>query len=198
MRARATVLLAPAVVVALLLGGCSGKQTAAPSGSPVRAATPRLGGPSGGRTTPPVHTMNRLERPVAGRLARQVAHQGLTLSYLDCPRWDGAVPVRITCRSFVDGIAAQVRVHLRTAVAGRLGFDARLADGVIATRTLEATLQRLGWPAADCGAAPAYAARVGSRIVCRVTGSTQRSYVVATVVSRAGGVEISGYRHSRG
>lgn len=147
---------------------------------------------------PPPHAMNRLERPVAARLARQVAQQGLTLSYLDCPHWGGAVPSRMTCRGFVDGVVAQVHVHLRTAVAGRLGFDARLGDGVIATRTLETTLRGKGWRAADCGDTPAYPARVGSRIVCRVTGPTKRRYVVVTVSSSAGGVEISGYRSTRG
>ena len=69
--------------------------------------------------------MNRLERPVAVRLARQVARQGLTLEYLDCPRWDGVVPSRMSCRGYLDGL--RIGAFLRTAVGKdtvRLGNDA--------------------------------------------------------------------------
>ena len=139
--------------------------------------------------------MNRLEQPVAERLAAQVAHQGLTLEYLDCPRWDSSVPSRMTCRAYVDGILAAVRVHLKAAVEGKaVTFDASLGDGLIATRNLEETLREQGWPRADCGAVAAYPAHAGDRIICRVQGSGDRRYVVATVTDRSGSVTITGYR----
>jgi len=142
--------------------------------------------------------MDRLEKPMAERLARQVARQGLTLSYLDCPRWDGAVPSRMRCRGYVDGLVADVRVLLRAAVDGRaVSFDAQLADGVIATRNLEGTLRTQGWSAADCGDVAAYPARLGSTIVCRVSRRDDKRYVVATVHSRAGAVVIADYRRAK-
>lgn len=139
--------------------------------------------------------MNRLERPVAERLAEQIAHQGLTLEYLDCPRWDSSVPSRMTCRAYVDGILVAVRVHLKAAVEGKaVSFDASLEDGVIATRNLEGTLRGQGWSVADCGRVAAYPAHAGDRIVCRVQRSGDRRYVVATVTNRSGAVTITGYR----
>ena len=57
--------------------------------------------------------MGPLAQPVYDRLAAQVARQGLTLTYLDCPHWDGAVPARMTCWGYVDGLVARVGVHLR-------------------------------------------------------------------------------------
>jgi hypothetical protein len=139
--------------------------------------------------------MDRLEQPVAERLAGQVRQQGLTLSYLDCPRWDRSVPARMSCTAYVDGLVARVQVHLRAVVEGRaVGFDAELVEGVIATRRLEQTLRRQGARTSDCGAAPAYPAVVGARIVCRVTRGQRTDYVVATVTDRAGEVSITGYR----
>jgi hypothetical protein len=138
--------------------------------------------------------MDRLERPVHERLASQIVGQGLTLQYLDCPRWDGEVPSRMTCRGYVDGVVARVSVHLRAAVAGKaVGFDAKLLDGVIATRNLERTLHQQGWQRPDCGSIAAYPARVGSRIVCRVRRQAVEKYVVATVSSTAGAVMIADY-----
>ena len=54
----------------------------------------------------------------------------------------------MTCTAYVDGVLARVAVHLKAAVEGKaVSFDARLLDGVIATRNLEATLRRQGWQA---------------------------------------------------
>jgi hypothetical protein len=139
--------------------------------------------------------MDGLERQVADRLAREVAPQGLTLSYLDCPRWTRRVPARITCRAYVDGLVAKVRVHLRAAVDGKaVGFDADLVDGVIATRRLEQTLERRGATDVDCGDVAAYPAELGTRIVCREQRDGSTRYVVATVTSRSGRVMIADYR----
>jgi hypothetical protein len=138
--------------------------------------------------------MDRLERPVARRLSQQVARQGLTLTYLDCPSWDGAVPSAMRCRGYVDGLVADVHLELWAAVhGGAVGFDARLEPGVIATRNLEDILRDQGWTGADCGTAAAYPARVGSTITCRVTRRGESRYVVARVEDRAGAVTITDY-----
>jgi hypothetical protein len=187
----------PALVVTcglVVLAGCSGEDPAAAPTAPSNTVTPSLGGTSPPAVHPPRREMDRLERPVHERLAAQIAGQGLTLQYLECPRWDGAVPSRMTCRGYVDGMVARVSVHLRAAVAGKaVDFDAELLDGVIATRNLERTLRDQGWQAPDCGDTAAYPARVGSRIVCRVRRSADESYVVATVSSSAGAVMIADY-----
>jgi hypothetical protein len=185
---------AAALVLLLLLGvGCSD----APSRerpAAGRTEAPAVGGAVPVRHVPPRTAMNRLERPVAERLAAQIADQGLTLEYLDCPRWDSTVPSRMTCRAYVDGVVASVLVHLK-AVAGRsVSFDARLGDGVIATRNLENTLHDQGWSVADCGDVMAYPARAGDTIVCRVQRPGDRRYVVATITDRSGAVTITGYR----
>jgi hypothetical protein len=141
--------------------------------------------------------MDRLERPVAARLAHQVAGQGLHLAYLDCPAWDGSLPRSMRCRGSVDGLVATVRLRLWRAVAGahqEVDFDARLAGGVVVTERLERTLRGHGWVEADCGRVPAYPARAGTRIVCKVARAGTPSYVVATVRGRGGMVTIAGYR----
>jgi hypothetical protein len=189
-----------ALLLPLLLGavlsGCDSDPAARPAPSARPAATPTaLGGPPPPQTSPPSRPMDGLERPVHHRLAAQVAGQGLTLTYLDCPPWDGTVPARMVCKGYVDGLVARVAVHLRAAVEGKaVGFDARLLDGVIATRKLEWTLRHQGWSRADCGDVPAYPAKVGSRIVCHVHRRGDDRYVVATVSDRSGAVMIADYR----
>ena len=191
---RRTPLLVLAAAAALL-AGCDDQPAPRPAAAPSSQVTPALGGRAVVAHLPPSRPMDRLEKPVHARLAAQVAGQGLTLSYLDCPRWDGAVPIRMTCTAYVDGVLARVAVHLKAAVEGKaVSFDARLLDGVIATRNLEATLRRQGWQGADCGDAPAYPAVVGSRIVCRVTRPSGDRYVQATVTDRSGAVIIADYR----
>ena len=140
--------------------------------------------------------MNRLERPVAARLAGRIASDGLHLEYLDCPAWDGSLPRSMSCRGYVDGVVATVRLKLRRAVVGaqpEVDFDARLARGVVATARLEERLRADGWDEVDCGRARAYPARAGVRIVCRVSRSGAGRYVVATVRDRTGTVAIADY-----
>jgi hypothetical protein len=195
-------LLPPVVTLAVtglaLLCGCTSgsadtPQRAAASGS--GSPAPSLGAPTPSRRTTPAEPMNRLEGPVARMLARQIAPQGLTLEYLDCPHWDGVVPRRLTCRAYVDGLLATATVRLAMGAPGQaVDVDAWLGDGVIATDGLEDILRRQGWVRPDCGPAAAYPARVGSRIVCRVSRDGQVRYVAATVRSRAGAVMIADAR----
>ena len=125
--------------------------------------------------------------------------QGLTLDFLDCPTWDGAVPSAMSCRAWVDGLQVRVRVLLRGGDAGEGGRLRRPAGaGLVATRNLEATLRRQGWSSADCGEVAAYPARVGTRIVCAVQQPGLQRYVVATVRSRAGAVTITEYQGASG
>jgi hypothetical protein len=195
-------LLLSVAVAAVMLAGCDDTPSASTAVSPSPAAgqhtrPPVLGGeaPPGKRS--PSREMDDLERPVRDRLAAQVARQGLALSYLDCPHWDGTVPARMTCRAYVDGLVARVAVHLEAAVEGKaVGFDARLLDGVVATRKLESTLRRQGWTAADCGDRAAYPAEVGSRIVCHVRRPGDDRYVVATVTDGSGAVMIVDYENT--
>ena len=193
MRGRTAVLIVLGAVAVVLLVGCSsaprppGRDHAKAGSSP----EPAVGGPAPSVRHPPAHAMDSLEKPVAARLARQIAPLGLRLDYLDCPHWDGAVPSRMTCRGYVDGVVARVLVVLRADALGRaVWFDARLGGGVIATRTLEDTLRHRGWTDPDRGRVPAYPARVGTRIVCRVGRSGAHRYLVVTVRSRAGAVMI--------
>jgi hypothetical protein len=191
-------LVVPAVLAAVLLAGCHGspRPTSAPSPSAAGSTSPPVvGGETPPERTAPARPMNGLEKPVRARLASQVAGQGLTLTYLACPRWDGTVPRRMVCRAYVDGLVARVAVRLRAAVEGTaVGFDADLLDGVIATRKLEGTLRRQGWAEADCGSRAAYPAEVGARIVCHVRRPADDRYVVATVSDRSGAVMITDYR----
>lgn len=190
-------LVVTVAVGAVLLAGCTHAPAAAPEASMTTRA-PAVGGRMPPPHSAPTTAMNPLERQVEERLAAQVARQGLTLRYLDCPRWDGTVPRRMTCRAYVDGLVARVGVRLEATVHGKaVGFDAWLLDGLIATRKLEATLRHRGWTRADCGPLPAYPARVGSRIVCRVTRPGEQKYVVATVSDSQGAVMIADYRGGR-
>ena len=165
-----TALLLPLLAGAVLTG-CDDAPAARPAASAHPAATPTaLGGPRAAETSPPSTPMDDLERPVHRRLAAQISGQGLTLTYLDCPRWDGTVPTRMVCKGYVDGLVAR--------------------------RKLERTLRRQGWTRADCGDVPAYPAKVGSRIVCHVHRGGDDRYVVATVSDRSGAVMIGDYRGS--
>lgn len=200
---RARVVLAPvllSVAIAGALAGCDAAPAGSASDAPSSSATggtrpPVVGGEVPQEQQPPSRAMDSLEKPVHARLAAQIAGQGLILTYLACPHWDGTVPQRLTCRGYVDGLVAHVAVHLKAAVEGKaVGFDARLLDGVIATRKLEGTLRDQGWRVADCGDRAAYPADVGSRIVCHVRRPGDDRYVVATVSDRSGSVMIADYR----
>jgi hypothetical protein len=137
-RARAVWLVAATAVVAVaVLAGCSGdgardgskRQTSAQTSAARLGRSPALGGPVPRPHQPPHRAMDRLERPVAERLARQIAAEDLSLDFLDCPPWDGMVPSTMTCRGYVEGLVTQVRVHLLAAADGRISFDARITTG---------------------------------------------------------------------
>lgn len=136
--------------------------------------------------------MNELERPIVTRLKATIAGQGLTLDYLECPKWDGKAPRRLTCTGYLDGVRADVRVRL-TRTTTSVNFDAELQNGVLATANLVKQLKRDGYQAIDCGDVAAYPTVVGSELVCSVSRGPRTKYVVATVLDKAGTVEISDY-----
>ncbi len=175
--------------------GQAGSGPASPSaGSTVSARpTPTPGGDLPAAATPPARPMNDLEQAVAARLSRQVAHQGLDLSYVACPPWHGKAPRQLTCRGYIDHVTAPVHVRLSKLVGGAVSFQARLVRGLVATAKLEAKLREDGFTDVNCGSAPAYPSTVGSHIVCAVTKDGQQRYVAATVTSRSGGVMIRSY-----
>lgn len=192
------------LVAALLLVGCSGNPDAAPkadagsgtastdSTSPSASAepTPELGGKLDPTATPPSTAMDSLEKPIAGQLTKQIVGQGLSLDYLDCPKWDGKAPKVLTCKAYLDGVTADVRVRL-TKTTTSVNFDAELQDGVLSTTNLVRQLKSDGYHKIDCGEIPAYPTKVGSEIVCAVGAGTKQEYVVATVLDRSGTVEIN-------
>jgi len=178
-------------VAVLLLSGCSGRSA---DRSEDRPPARRLGGPPPTAVAPPQGAMSSIERTVAGQLARHLGRDGLTLASLDCPPWDEVLPHRMTCRGYVDGLVAHVRVDLTASAGDHVSFGARVTDGLVAVGELERTLRGHGWGAADCGDVAAYPARVGSRIRCRVSGSGRVRYVVATVEDRSGEVTIAAER----
>lgn len=190
-------LVALAPLLAVLTVGCSGSggvtdRAASGSSSSARPA-PRLGGPSFRPAPVPKRPMNGLERPIAARLAGEATGEGLRLDYLDCPRWDRAMPRRLTCVGYFDGVRAQVLVRLRTMAGDAVGFDAEIGAGVIATRNLVERLRDHGYTHVDCGDRAAYRSVAGLRLVCAVVERGTRKYVVATVQNRSGAVAIHAY-----
>jgi hypothetical protein len=148
------------------------------------------------RLTPsptPKQAMDDLERPVAQRLAPRLQDDGLTLQYVDCPSWSGAVPVVLRCKGYVDGVVGEVLVQLTHRAGGRVEFDARLGKGVLAMTRLVRRLQREGYGNVDCGSRPAYPTHIGMHIVCSVQRGGEVHHVVATVVDRNGAVRIERY-----
>ncbi|MGH3443900.1 MAG: hypothetical protein ACRDPB_00860 [Nocardioidaceae bacterium] len=171
--------------------------SAATSGaSPVPSPPPHLGGPAPAPVSPPATPMTRLEKSVAHRIAERVAAQGLDVAYLDCPKWHGDLPRRLSCTGYLDGVTATVRVRLHRVTGSALSYDATLGEGVFATRTLVDQLGQQGFHHVDCGSRPAYPTRVGERIVCAVSSREQLGsvkYVVATVTDKHGAVRITEY-----
>jgi hypothetical protein len=157
------------------------------------ARVPSLGAAAPAPSEVPAEPMDGLERPVADRLAPRLAEEGLTLEYVDCPAWSGTVPDEVRCTGYVDGVVGEVDVHLTRNHAGGVEFDAWLGEGIVATSRLVARLEHEGWNAVDCGRTPAYPARAGLRITCRVHEGGTASYVVATVTDRRGEVRIEEY-----
>ena len=175
-----------ALLLLVVLGGCSED-----SGVASERPGPRPGAGEPVPSTPPDRPMDALEQPVADRLAPELRDEGLTLEYVDCPAWPGKVPFATECSGYVDGVVGDVEVTLAHGQDGAVEFDARLVEGVVATSRLVDRLEEEGWTGVDCGSIPAYPARLGMRIVCRVHGGgTGSSYVVATVTDRRGEVEI--------
>lgn len=173
----------------LLLGALSACGNGAGPGRPDL----RLGAARPETSAPPRHGMDDLERPVARRLAPRLEDDGLTLQYVECPRWAGALPTALRCKAYVDGVVGEVVVKLAHRAAGRVEFDAHLRQGVLATPRLVERLEKDGYRGVDCGRTPAYPSRVGMRIVCRVHRDGEMSHVVATVVDHQGAVRIEGY-----
>lgn len=178
--------LAPLLLLAALAGCADDAGT-------VPGEEPSLGAQSPAASTPPRAPMDDLERPVAERLAPRLEDDGLTLEYVDCPRWSGGVPDVLTCKGYVDGVVGAVRVELSGEDRESVEFDAWLDHGVVATERLVERLEAEGYVEVDCGPTPAYPARLGMRIVCRVRGEDDVLHVVATVTDRAGHVQIASY-----
>ena len=137
--------------------------------------------------------MDAMEKPIADRLALQVAPQGLHVDYLDCPDWNGKVPAHLNCQGWFDGVRGTVRVTLERDKGGTVAFDAELEDGVIATKKLVRELAAKGYADIDCGQAPAYPTDIGSTITCAVTDKGMRKHVVATITDGHGGVTIADF-----
>ncbi|HEU4513871.1 MAG TPA: hypothetical protein VFR87_12260 [Nocardioidaceae bacterium] len=178
--------LLPTLATLAALSGCGG------DGSD-RARAQDLGGPAPTPSPVPAEPMDRLEEPVAERLAPRLDKEGLTLEYVDCPAWSGDVPDHVRCEGYVDGVVGEVEVRLTRGERGVVEFDAWLGEGIVATSRLVTRLEHEGWHAVDCGATPAYPARAGLRITCRVHEGGTASYVVATVTDRRGEVQIEEY-----
>lgn len=178
----------------LLLTACQGESSADMSQAGVYRAPVHLGGPTPASHPVPTRTMDRMERAVADELGEQVAREGLSLDYLDCPTWDRLVPATLTCQGYVDGLVAGVQVTLgKEASEAAPVFDARILTGMISTRALEETLREQGWALPDCGDVPVYPAHVGEQIVCRVERDGRWHYLSATVSATGGEVTIADY-----
>lgn len=175
------------LLLSALVAGCGGGTGEA------AVEAPPLGGPAPTPSTPPTEPMDHLEQPVADRLAGQVRDEGLTLEHVSCPPWGGAVPTALDCAGFVDGVVGDVRVELTPGADGEVEFDAWLGGGVVATAKLVDRLHEEGFADVRCGDVPAYPARVGLRLVCRVRDDAGTAYLVATVTDRDGSVEIEDY-----
>ena len=187
-------LLCAALLAPVLAAGCQGGTGPGASGAASPAPPPpRLGGPSFRPAPAPGTPMDRLERPIAARLADKAAREGLTLGYLACPKWDGGMPRRLRCHGWFDGVKAPVLVHIGTVAGRSITFDARIGPGVVATHNLVDQLRGRGYSHVDCGRQAAYRSRVGLRIVCSVQAHGRRSYVVAVVRNGSGAVAIHDY-----
>lgn len=195
MRVRFLGVLLAGLLLASTAACQSGQPGAGGAPSPNRSpshAEPTPGGPTPSPATPPSAPMDDLEQAVASRLNRQMAHEGLDLQYVACPAWHGRAPSRLTCRGYIDGVTAGIRVRLSRLTGGAVSFKAQLRDGVIATAELERKLRSDGFRDVNCGNVRAYPSVVGSKVTCAVTKDGHRQFVVATVTSRSGAVEIRG------
>lgn len=179
------------VAVALVLAAaCS--DTATPADPP--AATPSaLGGEGTAEREPPARRMTLVERTIAADLTGRLSENGMTVDYLDCPEFDDRRrPQNVTCRGYVAGVVADVHVRL-WGPPEDLKYDAALGEDILATSNLVHLLATEGYHRIDCGDRPAYRSTVGAQIVCSVTRGDRQRYVVATVTTETGKVEISDY-----
>lgn len=190
-----TRLVCLALLLALVAAGCShdAGQSGRQASSPSSQVAPRLGGPAFEPVPVPTQPMGRLERPIAASLAAKARAEGLTLDYLACPTWDRAMPHRLRCTGYFDGVKAPVLVRIATVAGGSVAFDAEIGNGVVSTRNLVRHLHRHGFTDVDCGDRAAYPSRTGLRVVCAVSRNGSRKYVVATVTNGSGAVAISDY-----
>jgi len=177
-----------ALVILCLVGGCSDEDPAPPR----QTDPPQLGGvvPT---AAPPSGAMDDIEEPIARKLGKQVASQGLHVDHLSCPEWDGKVPAELTCDGWFDNVKGTVLVRLTRDKGGMVAFDAELRQGVIATKRLVDELVSKGYTDVDCGSAPAYPTDLGSTITCAVTHQGTEKHVVATIIDDRGGVTISDF-----
>ena len=182
---------APVVVAAALIlaSGCadSSEPAARPQSSPTA-----LGGEAGPPSAPPAQPMNRVERAIADKLSGELSAQRLAIEYLDCPRFTEERSTTLTCHAFVEGVVAEVGVRLR-GTRQSLEFDARLGTGLLATENLVNRLANEGYRRVECGDRAVYPTVVGNQIVYSVTDDGRQRYVVATVTTNSGEVEISDY-----
>lgn len=185
---RVALLAVPVFAAVVLTGGCAG--SAQPAAEPTRA----VGGPSFSPAAPPETPMDRMEQPVARRLAPRLASLDLTLQHVRCPQWRGELPASVRCHAYVDGVVADVLVRLEQGGDGTVAFDAELDGGLVATSELVDRLEDEGFVAVDCGDRAAYPARVGTEVVCRAHRGETEHTVVATVTDRRGAVEIAEHR----
>ncbi len=147
----------------------------------------------GAEAKPPSRKMTRVERTIAADLSSRLSEQELSVSHLDCPDFDDAQkPEKVTCQGYVDGVVAGVSVTLWGPPAN-LQYDARLDRGILATANLVRRLAVEGYHQIDCGHRSAYRSIVGDQIICAVTKNDRQKYVVATVTTNSGEVEISDY-----
>ena len=183
-------LMLAALCVGLVLpAGCQGTEAPRPE---ARRTPAHLGGEDHDRATTPAQPMTPLERAITGRLSRELSDQLLALDYLDCPRTVEASPTRMICQGYTSGVLVDVHVALH----GRqpdVAFDARLGSGVLATANLVDRLKSAGYRDVSCGERAAYPTVVGDKIICAVSREGRRRYVVATVTTVDGQVEISDY-----
>jgi hypothetical protein len=175
------------------LTACGDEPRASDDAEHAARPSPRLGAAAPPPSEPPREPMDDLERPVAERLAPRLEDEGLTLDYVECPSWTRTVPAELACKGYVDGVVGEVEVELSKGEHERVEFDAWLDHGVLATARLVERLESEGYVDVDCGPDPAYAARPGMEIVCRVDDAGEVTHVVAEVTDRDGAVRIEDY-----
>lgn len=175
------------------LAACGDEGATPGDAEPADRSSPTLGASAPAPAEPPREPMDRLERPVAERLAPRLEDDGLSLEYVQCPGWPGTVPAELECKGYVDGVVGEVAVELTVGEHGRVEFDAWLDHGVLATSRLVERLEDEGYTDVDCGPTPAYPAHEGMRIVCRADEGGDPTHVVAEVTDEEGAVRIEDY-----